>query len=358
MKVQIMESLHQIFKTELYNKQFESYISKTQDNSIVYNLRLLKRITKYYLKMAEKNNIQILYSVKANMNSPILQTIEKAGIDGFDCASIYEYYQAKKSGMKRIYLVGDGFIKSDLEKIDFDFAQFDCSTVNQINVLKEMHPNIKVGVRLKGNSFFGITIDDLKKNEYLKDIVRLHFHADTTAQINMLLTKISKLLRNRTQIEKINLGGGILALKVLKRKDKEVLDLLNRIKELFPNATVIIEPGQLLSSSIGFLISKVIDINDGNIILNNSAFNLSSWYVPKLMTPHLPKGSSNIIGNTNWGGDIFTDNVDTTPVAIGDRMIFGLVGAYYTTTQRSLHGYSFPNEYYFKGEKNNGTKFN
>ncbi|MCI7161756.1 MAG: hypothetical protein SPJ53_03100 [Lactobacillus amylovorus] len=353
-----MESLHQIFKTELYNKQFESYISKTQDNSIVYNLRLLKRITKYYLKMAEKNNIQILYSVKANMNSPILQTIEKAGIDGFDCASIYEYYQAKKSGMKRIYLVGDGFIKSDLEKIDFDFAQFDCSTVNQINVLKEMHPNIKVGVRLKGNSFFGITIDDLKKNEYLKDIVRLHFHADTTAQINMLLTKISKLLRNRTQIEKINLGGGILALKVLKRKDKEVLDLLNRIKELFPNATVIIEPGQLLSSSIGFLISKVIDINDGNIILNNSAFNLSSWYVPKLMTPHLPKGSSNIIGNTNWGGDIFTDNVDTTPVAIGDRMIFGLVGAYYTTTQRSLHGYSFPNEYYFKGEKNNGTKFN
>ncbi|MGV3198209.1 hypothetical protein [Lactobacillus amylovorus] len=307
---------------------------------------------------SQKNNIQILYSVKANMNSPILQTIEKAGIDGFDCASIYEYYQAKKSGMKRIYLVGDGFIKSDLEKIDFDFAQFDCSTVNQINVLKEMHPNIKVGVRLKGNSFFGITIDDLKKNEYLKDIVRLHFHADTTAQINMLLTKISKLLRNRTQIEKINLGGGILALKVLKRKDKEVLDLLNRIKELFPNATVIIEPGQLLSSSIGFLISKVIDINDGNIILNNSAFNLSSWYVPKLMTPHLPKGSSNIIGNTNWGGDIFTDNVDTTPVAIGDRMIFGLVGAYYTTTQRSLHGYSFPNEYYFKGEKNNGTKFN
>ena len=244
MKVQIMESLHQIFKTELYNKQFESYISKTQDNSIVYNLRLLKRITKYYLKMAEKNNIQILYSVKANMNSPILQTIEKAGIDGFDCASIYEYYQAKKSGMKRIYLVGDGFIKSDLEKIDFDFAQFDCSTVNQINVLKEMHPNIKVGVRLKGNSFFGITIDDLKKNEYLKDIVRLHFHADTTAQINMLLTKISKLLRNRTQIEKINLGGGILALKVLKRKDKEVLDLLNRIKELFPNATVIIEIGR------------------------------------------------------------------------------------------------------------------
>lgn len=353
-----MENLHQIFKTELYNKQFESYISKTQDNSIVYNLRLLKRITKYYLEMAEKNKIQILYSVKANMNLPVLQTIEEAGIHGFDCASIYEYYQAKKSGMKSIYLVGDEFIKSDLEKINFNIAQFDCSTVNQINVLKQIHSDIKVGVRLKGNSFFGITINDLKKSKYLKDIVRLHFHADSIDRINMQLTVISKLLRNRIQIEKVNLGGGILALKVLKHEDKKVLNLLNRIKELFPNATVIIEPGQLLSSSIGFLISKVIDINDGNIILNNSAFNLSSWYVPKLMTPHLPKGNNNIIGNTNWGGDVFTDNVDTTSVAIGERMIFGLVGAYYTTTQRSLHGYSFPNEYYFKGEKSDGTKFN
>lgn len=283
------------------------------------------------------------------MNKPILNTIQKAGIDGFDCASIYEYCQAKKTKCNNFALVGNGFDKNDIKKIDFETVKFDCSNISQLNYILMLHPNVKIGVRIKCTSNLGISMDELKHINYLKNITRIHFHGESIKNINQVLNELVEYL-NTEKINNINLGGGMLALKILSYMDEEVKDLIKNIKKKFPNASITIEPGQLLTSSVGFLVTKVIGKSNGDLILNNSAFNLSSWYTPKLLYPHLEKGNNKILGDTNWNEDIFVKNITTNDINVGEKIYFGFVGAYYSTTQRNLHGYSFPKETYFTGD--------
>ncbi|OYS32868.1 type III PLP-dependent enzyme domain-containing protein, partial [Lactobacillus taiwanensis] len=291
--------------------------------------------------------IKIIYSVKANMNVPILRILG-SNLDGFDCASIYEYNCANQVKSKDIYLTGMGFTGKDFKHTDLKKAKVDCSTIKQIEDLRKINRNLKIGIRIKGDAGLGVSIVNLKTNpNLLRNVIRFHFHGDSIKNIKLNLLTLSKLVK-KNQIKLINFGGGGIAVRLLDCTDKEALELLNKSRELFPNAALMIEPGQLIVAAAGFLTANVIYADNKTAVLNSSSFNLSSWYIPKLLWPHLSNGKGKIIGNTNWNRDIFVKNVNIEKIHSNDVLIFGLVGAYYETTKRNLHGYPFPKEKYFK----------
>lgn len=339
-------NLHQIFQTELKNKEFISKLVKSDGNTIVYNLNLLRKMVNYYYKIAEENGYRLFYSVKANYNKEILQTIKRGGIIEADCSSIYEYEEAKKAGFKNIRLTSIGITEDFIKKIDFNIASVDCSNLIQLKQISKIYPHKSLGIRIMCDSDLGVDLECLQKEkDLLSRIERVHFHGDSIQSIKRELIKLSILI-NVKQIKRVNLGGGQLATLLLSNAS-EAKELVSFIKSICSNACIEVEPGQLIVAPSGFLISKVISKSKDYVVLNNSAFNLSSWYIPFLINPKSKEGNGKILGNTNWQEDIFVKNVDISSFKLNDKLIFGFLGAYFKTTSRYLHGYKFPREIYY-----------
>lgn len=338
--------LHQIFQSELKNKKFTNKLKEVSDNTIVYNLHLLYKMVGYYHKIAEENGYRLLYSIKANYNKKILQTIIRGRIVEADCSSIYEYEEARKAGFKSIRLTSVGITEDFIRNIDFNVASIDCSNLIQLKQVAKIYPQKSLGIRIMCDSNFGVDLDYLKREEgLLSRIERIHFHGDSIQSIKKELVKLSILI-NVKQIKAINLGGGQLATLLLSNAQK-VKNFVKFIKSIYPNACIEVEPGQLIVAYSGFLISKVIGKSKDYIVLSNSAFNLSSWYKPFLIYPKNERGDGKIIGNTNWQEDIFVRDIDVSHLKLNDKLIFVFLGAYFKTTSRHLHGYKFPREIYY-----------
>lgn len=353
-------------------KFLSSYSEKYTEPTIFYLQDIINILANYISRILESyQNISLLYSVKANYNNNILNILSKY-VYGFDIASYREFEKVKKYKSKAIFASGYAFSEKEMKYMLEKKIKFDFVSIKQMEIALQNYSFERedFGVRislpqtdLENNrikkSRFGI---DLKmESDLLKKIIqekkitirRIHLHngEKNLNTIKLFGDEIEKWISIFKNIEYVNLGGGWDYL-----VDRgELAEALSYISKRFPEVHFYIEPGNMLVRKCGILVTKAIDfhpINEhtGIMVLDCSAFNLSSWYSPSLIAV-LSKGQSvkqeNLIlaGNTCYEDDIFVNACNQKrKIGVGDLLFFYPTGGYYYTTHRNLHGLSFPRE--------------
>lgn len=277
-----------------YKEPYESAIIYYLKDIIITTLKYINEILENY------PNVKLLYSVKANYNFEILKLLSSY-VSGYDVASKAELQKVIRyiPHLKYISASGYAFSKTDLiEAYELGVA-IDFMSLTQIrNIIQHLNNIRRIGIRINvpqkngiiGNkTHFGINYEmtgkQLKELCVKEDLIidRLHLH-DGIKKIDSLKIEgdeIEKWINLFQHVSHVNLGGGWDYL-----IDKnEFSDALAYITKRFPNITFYIEPGSLLVRKSGILVTQVIDLqcideNLETIVLDTSAFNLSSWFHP------------------------------------------------------------------------------
>lgn len=237
-------------------------------------------------------NVEFLYSIKANPFMPVVKTIRENGI-GSDAASSNEVLLSIEAGMEKnhIYYSAPGKTMEDLEKV-WDKCIFIADSFHELDLLDDLakkHGEIlKVGLRVNPNysmkdkkahpSKFGVDEDKIFdfswKYKNLK-LIGVHVHVQSQIIDTKLLSnyykntynlalKFSKL--DFVDLKFINFGSGI-GVSYDKKNEKDVnLDVLSKtIKDLYEKnerelgAKFLIESGRFLVMDSGTYYTPVID---------------------------------------------------------------------------------------------------
>ena len=334
--------------------------------TIIYSSKIIRRIVKKVNDELNKHsNMNCLYSVKANFNKEIISTLAPL-VKGFDVAS-WKEYELVRDFEKAIFASGFAFTNEQIVEL-VNRENFDFVSLNQLKLVSDKINNQDIGIRISGTiselesmrveeSRFGFCYPD--DVEILKNICeenniclkRLHIHLGEKNEkcLNDCINEVSKWCDCFKDICQINVGGGWDYL-----SDVNALqNAIERLSSICRDKCIFIEPGSLLVRKAGILVSHVIDYkikenNEGYIVVDTSAFNLSSWYTPRLIAvkgggEKIPFKKYNIYGNTCFENDVFQINQKLS-VGIGDDLFFYPVGAYYVSTCRKLHNLDFPKE--------------
>ncbi len=360
-----------IDKIKGHIRDFIEQYDTEYNGPIVYYLKNVIHDTLEYLdsQMALYPNFKLLYSVKPNMNPEIMSLLAQH-LSGFDAASnaelktILDY----SSSCHFVSASGYAFSREDLLKAIAAGINVDFMSVRQIESIVDSIENVNIGIRIKvpcsnyekvmrKSSRFGLNyatdfsaVSKLcaEKNLVISGI-HLHGGLKTLESIVKECDEIEKWTKKIETLSYINLGGGW---DILAEKGK-VEEAFSYITARFPNLQFYIEPGSLLVRNSGVLVAKVIDVHHGfdqfeYAVLDVSAFNLSSWYRPKLIalsSHHMGNPNSNVllVGNTCYEDDVF-GLVGNKVIQHGDAVFLYPAGAYFNTTSRHLHGLPFPTE--------------
>lgn len=346
---------------EMINSLKENY----NEPVILYSSQIIGDIMEKVHHAVDKCiSMKCLYSIKANLNHEVISVLTPL-IDGFDVASWREYEIIKSMG-KSIF--ASGYAYTDEQIIELvNNEKFDFISVTQLKNVSEKIKNKNIGIRISGQisklehteqktSRFGCVLDDIKdikniceENNLSLERIHIHLGEKNLDVLESCVNEIRNWCNAFNSIVQINIGGGWDYL----YDNGEFERALRRFSNSFPNKIVIIEPGSLLVRKSGMLVARVIDYkinenNEGSVVLNVSSFNLSSWYIPRLIAikrkgKAIPFSNYNIYGNTCFENDIFQVNQKMT-IGMDDTLFFYPVGAYYNSTNRKLHNLSFPKE--------------
>ena len=237
----------------------------------------------------------ICYSVKANSNLSVLETIAKLG-GGADVVSLGEYKRALRAGIDPKKIVFSGVGKQDFEIAEIlksSLLQFNIESVSELEMINKIaislnkqapiafrvnpdidagtHENISTG---KADNKFGIPIADAKEiYQYASKlgkikIVGLDVHIGSQiSDLNAFrqtfehLEKLIYDLKNiNIKLENIDIGGGL----GIKYTDDDLEPDLQEygalVKRILGNLScrIIFEPGRYIVGNSGILVTKVL----------------------------------------------------------------------------------------------------
>ena len=239
----------------------------------------------------------ICYSVKANSNLSVLETIAKLG-GGADVVSLGEYKRALIAGIDPRKIVFSGVGKQDFEIAEIlksSLLQFNIESVSELEMINKIarslnkeapiafrvnpdidagtHENISTG---KADNKFGIPIADAveiyryaSKLEKIK-IVGIDVHIGSQiSDLNAFrqtfehLEKLIYDLKNiNIELENIDIGGGL----GIKYTDYDLEPDLQEygalVKRILGNLSckIIFEPGRYIVGNSGILVTKVLHV--------------------------------------------------------------------------------------------------
>lgn len=248
----------------------------------------LKLWTKYF------TNIEPYYAIKCNNDNNVLEELVENNWN-FDCASINEIEIVKNCSKKygkdnKIIFSNPVKWENDIKcakKIGINLYTLD--NVQELSKLSKLHYKanylLRVAVddkysKCKLNSKFGIKSENInsffrESNNYSANFSGYAFHVGSGCMSSIsyknALDTITDLIKeypyNNNSI--INIGGGFI-------KDLDMLnDISNFLKEkmlLFPKIKWIAEPGRLIVNDAYDLYTKVINVDERRIFINNSIY--------------------------------------------------------------------------------------
>ena len=319
----------------------------------------------------------ICYSVKANSNLSVLETIAKLG-GGADVVSLGEYKRALIAGIDPKKIVFSGVGKQDFEIAEIlksSLLQFNIESVSELEMINKIarslnkeapiafrvnpdidagtHENISTG---KADNKFGIPIADAEeiyhyasKLEKIK-IVGIDVHigsqiSDLNA-FRQTFEHIEKLiyeLKNfNIELENIDIGGGL----GIKYTDDDLEPDLQEygalVKRILGNLTcrIIFEPGRYIVGNSGILVTKVLHNkkSQNKIFLVTDAgmndFSRTALYgathrlIPLSKKKRGEKEVYDVVGPVCETTDTFLKNYILEKAEEGDFFAFLDVGAY------------------------------
>ncbi|MBF0445150.1 MAG: diaminopimelate decarboxylase [Magnetococcales bacterium] len=265
-----------------------------------YSEQTLQRHVRVFQEAFAPISHLICYSVKANSNLAVLDSLVKEGV-GFDIVSVGELERAKRVGCpgEKIVFSGVGKRRDEIQSaLDYGILMFNVESKSELlrlngiagemgkkapiairvnpDVDPKTHPYISTGMR---TNKFGISYDQAiplyLEAASLKNIEVLGLDCHIGSQLTSLapfvdalkrvLTLEKELFASGIKLQYIDLGGGL----GIPYEEEQVpphpehyagvllAELNNR------NITLILEPGRVISGNAGILVSQVEYIKQG-----------------------------------------------------------------------------------------------
>lgn len=344
------------------------------------------------LEIAEKihrdTQCNMLYALKPLANRDIMQRMLDS-LQGFSGSSLYEVIFAREilGNKGSIHISTPGYRPDEIN----DLAEIcDHIVLNSYTQYKNYVDNLvgktDLGLRInphvsnvkdirynpcRFNSKLGVPLANFMQlialNKHDKSIlqgvsgIQFHSNCDSTNyqqlldNYQQLATKIGDFL---PQLKWVNIGGGYL---LEEEFDYEpfyavVDNLINKF-----GVEVYFEPGAAYVRDAGHIVSTVIDkfVTDGGeelLILDTSINHMQEvfeYQFSPYVYGHIEAGDYRYIlaGSTCLAGDLFGTYNFKQPINVGDRVIFGKMGAYTHVKSHMFNGVNMPNIYWFSKDK-------
>ena len=261
----------------------------------VYSRTVIEENFGRFKRSLEGLDSLICYSVKANSNLSVLETIAKLG-GGADVVSLGEYKRALIAGIDPRKIVFSGVGKQDFEIAEIlksSLLQFNIESVSELEMINKIatslnkeapialrvnpdidagtHENISTG---KADNKFGIPISDAveiyqyaSKLEKIK-IVGIDVHIGSQiSDLNAFrqtfehLEKLIYELKNiNIELENIDIGGGLGIKYTDDDLEPDLQEYGGLVKRILGNLScrIIFEPGRYIVGNSGILVTKVL----------------------------------------------------------------------------------------------------
>jgi diaminopimelate decarboxylase len=278
--------------------KFQDIAKKFGTPAYCYSYKKLKDNIINFKKSFNSFSPLICFAVKSNTNVNLIKEIKKLGL-GADVVSMGELMLAFKAGIdsKKIVFSGVGKTTNEINyAIDKKILLINAESESEINeierIAKSKKKIVNIGIRLNPNTDaktlqqistgkkenkFGVDEDTfLKLVKYCKSSKNLNLKCLSVHIGSQILDHkpYEKMLRATTKIIKksnykfefIDLGGG-MGISYKKNDKKLNLQKYNSaIKKFLKDykSKIIFEPGRSIVGNIGYLISKIIYIKDGD----------------------------------------------------------------------------------------------
>lgn len=346
-----------------------------------YDLPLLRRtLDAIRAAVADHNNFQVHYAVKANANPVILQTIARQGF-GADCVSGGEIEAALYAGFPAEKIVFAGVGKADWEielALRAGIACFNVESLPELEVINDMalamgrvanvafrvnpnvdaHTHAKITTGLNENKF-GIAMDDLlpaiRRTAEMKGVryVGMHFHIgsqilelDVFDHLSERINELqARLEADGIHTSSINVGGGL----GIDYADPDAhpipafADYFRRFAthlRLRPGQQLHFELGRSVVAQCGTLVARTLYVKHGHtkdfLIVDAGFTELirpamygSSHAIQNLSAaPGSISSVYDVVGPICESSDVFGKDVTLATAGRGDLIAFRSAGAY------------------------------
>lgn len=346
-----------------------------------YDLPLLRRtLDAIRAAVADHNNFQVHYAVKANANPVILQTIARQGF-GADCVSGGEIEAALYAGFPAEKIVFAGVGKADWEielALRAGIACFNVESLPELEVINDMalamgrvanvafrvnpnvdaHTHAKITTGLNENKF-GIAMDDLlpaiRRTAEMKGVryVGMHFHIgsqilelDVFDHLSERINELqARLEADGIHTSSINVGGG-LGIDYADPDSHPIpafADYFRRFAthlRLRPGQQLHFELGRSVVAQCGTLVARTLYVKHGHtkdfLIVDAGFTELirpamygSSHAIQNLSAaPGSTSSVYDVVGPICESSDVFGKDVTLATAGRGDLIAFRSAGAY------------------------------
>ena len=343
----------------------------------VYSRKIIKDNFDRFKRSIEGLDGIICYSVKANSNLSVLETIAKLG-GGADVVSLGEFQRALRAGIDPKKIVFSGVGKQDFEIAEMlksSLLQFNVESLSELEMINEIaislnieapiafrvnpdidagtHENISTG---KADNKFGIPIGNAKeiyqyasKLDKIK-VVGIDVHigsqiSDLNA-FRQTFEHLKKLIYDLNDInialENIDIGGGLGIKYTEDDVQPDLQEYGKLVKQILGNLNcrIIFEPGRYIVGNSGILVTKVLHkkkSQNKNFLITDAGmndFSRTALYGATHRLIPLTKEKSgetevyDVVGPVCETTDTFLKNYPVEKAEAGDFFVFLDVGAY------------------------------
>ncbi len=358
--------------TRLAKIPFESTINTP---ALIWDLDRLDKRMQSLKKFALETDCRLLYSMKACSVGTVLDVI-KGHIAGFSCSSLYESRLARRMVGSRgsVHLTTPALNPGDMQ----NYGQYtDYLSLNSLDQFERFHPALKYqtncGIRInpqlsqvsdlrfdpcRPNSKLGVSLDRFKlalaaEPALIESIGGIQMHTACgnkgfialRKQVNKMVAELPRMFE---RIDWFNLGGGYNFDRI--RNRDPFIQALAAIRT-HNHIDLFIEPGTAAVRNSAFLVSTIVDIfesEEQTIAVLDTTLNHMQEVLVYGFKPHVIEANKDgthiytLAGATCLAGDLFGAYRFRRPLAIGDRITFGKVGAYTHGQSHWFNGVNLP----------------
>ena len=343
----------------------------------VYSRSMIKNNFNRFKRSLVGLNDIICYSVKANSNLSVLETIAQLG-GGADVVSLGEYRRALRAGINPKKIVFSGVGKQDFEIAEIlksSLLQFNVESLSELEKINKIatslnkqapiafrvnpdidagtHENISTG---KADNKFGVPIADAKDiYQYASKLEKItivgidvHIGSQITnlSAFRQTFEHLAKLIYElkglNIELENIDIGGGL----GIKYTDDDIEPDLQKygtlVKQILGNLNcrIIFEPGRYIVGSSGILVTRVLYtkksqnksflVTDAgmNDFSRTALYGAAHRFIPLSKEKSTETEVYDVVGPVCETTDTFLKNYAVERAEAGDFFAFLDVGAY------------------------------
>lgn len=339
---------------------FEPFALAQPTPCIVYDVPKLRRTAHLLLDLCAPFEGQCFFSVKANRAPRILEILAGCGF-GADIASRQELSAAVEAGHSQFVATSPGIDASTMAAVAKSGGMVFFDSYEQVTAARAVGVAVtEHGVRVSvGGPYqrFGFRLDELSdlrtKLAWCPSNFHFHFGEIESAQDLASLLRCADEVMQQFRTDLIDLGGGYA---VLSNDWVTLKDAFCSISQFARkrNVSVAFEFGKIVTVRSAVLVTSVTarKTRDDEQILfvDASSYNLGTLERRSLLRAagrrecQIP---TTIAGPTCYEGDVFAVRIPAPIYDIGDKVLFGLCGAYATSVAAALHALPVPREAFF-----------